>query len=623
MIRGITVRSLRRIGLTTKRPIATTLVGTKSNCFVNPGCGSSVDTLTSNLHIWSHSEGFPRPSNKRGVIRQSSTSNISKLELEREKQLLKDTIQFTEAPIGDITMEGVRSMKFLIKKWCNRQTFPASQKAEEILERLIAEGRDGQNLDATVEAKMYNVVINSYGKSGHIDGPSKAEEVARRMWDRWDSAPVDDILRPAVPDIFTFNSLMHAWSMIKGEEAVLKAEKIMDKLESGDFPAKADAFSYNTMMNAYANQKHEFGYAQKAEDMLLHMSELQREGETGISPNTTSFNIVLKAWQNSGGGIEGAKRAESILKLMIKLYKDGHQEVQPNLISFATVINAYARHAKMTPEAADHLEGVADLLLNTETDISQTHGYVVQIFSKILEYITKGGLKDSGERASRILDKMIQAKEDGKTPDSPTIKIYTEVMRASLASGGDSKEALQMFNKIVDGEANIEPNTIMMNGVLHHHCRNGDVDAAEKLFQSMSTIAEEKGFFTRPDSATYNMMANLYFHKNVPDAAPRAFRLFEHMEKQYDAGYLTKLDIFLYSITVNILFKSNKTGMSMKAYNVLMKAIERFDSGDLKQQPDTIIFNMVLTSLTKQHTTKASERAMVSYRMLSESLSYP
>ena len=99
-------------------------------------------------------------------------------------------------------------------------------------------------------------------------------------------------------------------------------------------------------MNLYANQIGEYGFAQKAEDDLLQMSQLSNNGSLNINPDTLSFNTVLKAWKNSAGGIKNAKRAESILRLMVKLYSEGHENVRPDSISWYTVIYAYGKHFK-------------------------------------------------------------------------------------------------------------------------------------------------------------------------------------------------------------------------------------------------------------------------------------
>ncbi len=124
-----------------------------------------------------------------------------------------------------------------------------------------------------------------------------------------------DMMMPPKPDIITYNTLLSAYAnLLQNEAAVKKAEQIMLLLEnnsnqdndqtkssSSSYP-QPDTLTYNMLMNIYANQIGEYGYAQKAEDVLLKMSKLRKEGSNAVVPDTTSFNIVLKAWRNSGGG---------------------------------------------------------------------------------------------------------------------------------------------------------------------------------------------------------------------------------------------------------------------------------------------------------------------------------
>ena len=244
---------------------------------------------------------------------------------------------------------------------------------ESLLERLIEEYDEGLNEDAffTVSNKEYNVVMNAYRKStffreqerqqkqyrqrqrqhrrqvkyGIIDGYGdgydddhdeneaknvehegiiKLEALLQRMKDRYENYKTifdetststntnqDDGRLPPKPDIYTFNTLLSAYShQFRNEKAVQKAEDIIKMLESSTFDdeknatifVKPDTVSYNVLMNIFANQVGEYGYAQKAEDVLLNMSKMRKEGSDTIVPDTTSFNIVLKAWKNSGGG---------------------------------------------------------------------------------------------------------------------------------------------------------------------------------------------------------------------------------------------------------------------------------------------------------------------------------
>ena len=151
---------------------------------------------------------------------------------------------------------------------------------------------------------------------------TKAEELVQRMKSRFENYAnlfpdeIDKITDtnknnfnefddriPPKPDALTYNSLLSVYSnQYNNEKAVENAEKIIKLLESPDESVQADTITYNTLINIYANQIGEYGYAQKAEDVLLNMSKLRKEGSELVKPNTMSFNIVLKAWRNSGGG---------------------------------------------------------------------------------------------------------------------------------------------------------------------------------------------------------------------------------------------------------------------------------------------------------------------------------
>jgi len=620
----------------------------------------------------------------------SGRNGMSRHDLEKEKQLTGEANELHELPLGSLSWEDIQHAKRLIHRLTHTNNYTSVKNAERLLERLVAEGNGsesgsgngiggsdgqegGQNPAAYVEDKLYNTIIGAYGKCNHYDSASRAHDVLDRMTDRYETSTSamynnndDDgdessssssvLLKSPSPNIVTYNSLMNAWCNSGSEEAVERVEHLMEILESEDdgtmhsrgvLALQPDNISYNTLMNTYANQVNEYGYAQKAEDVLLRMSELQKDGKADISPCTTSFNTVLKAWKNtatvSGGGMESAKRAEGILKLMIKLHAEGHTGIKPDPISFTSLVHAYAKpHGEdrtITPEVADCLEGIADILisegengdsdgdsdsdsggavsLSVSASVGKTHGIAATTFGSIIEFIGKGDLEDAGIRAKRLLDKMKDAKVAGKIVDSPNTKIYSQVLRCLIQndnsdSDSNSKDtaAMDMIQDMMEGNAAVEPNAYMMNGVLHHFSRSGDVEGAESFFKTMTKVAEEKGYFTRPDVASYNIMANMYFRSKNKDTARKVYQLFQHMEESYDAGLLFETELFFYSIVINMLQKSSELHLRQKAYDVLLAAIKRSDDGQLRGQADSIMFNLVLSSLAKQYNNVSAKKAV-------------
>jgi pentatricopeptide repeat protein len=83
--------------------------------------------------------------------------------------------------------------------------------------------------------------------------------------------------------------------------------------------------------------------AERAEDLLRHMDELNESGEnTDAKPNVRSFNTVINAYAKSGRQ-DAALKAESVLDLMERLYESGNEEVRPDVHSFSTVINGESK----------------------------------------------------------------------------------------------------------------------------------------------------------------------------------------------------------------------------------------------------------------------------------------
>ena len=562
------------------------------------------------LHVHSIVRDRKFSSTPSQAVTNSSSMARDQEVFDKTKEILYST------DLGSMQLQQISDAKSLLFIFANRKTFEGSEIAEELLERLVAEGRDGGNRSAQVEAKIYNAVIEGYAKSKTFQGASKAEALLERMMERSEHSrdSNDNGFVAAKPDVVSYNSLMNAWSQSGDEDAVSKAEDLVAFLESDDAPVNPDSVTYNVMMNTYANQVGKYGYAQKAEDILLLMTALQKDGKNSIHPDTLSFNIVLKAWKNSGGGVESAKRAEDILRLMIKLYMDGHYDVKPDKISFQTVVHAYMKHGDngtLNEDIANHLEGIIHVLLDESGDLSLVRGIVFGTVNKTLEGIRNSGLPDAGDRAKRILDSMVKARDAGKTVDAPDAMAFASVMNAYLSNPSTLHKGRLMMEDWMQGKYPVLPTTYSLNNILHIFCKQEDVGSASDLLQKMTQLASEKGYKTLPDIATFNMMANLYFQSNHKDSAARAFSLLGQLEESFDAKTLKELDPFVYSVVVHKLTQSENPIIREKSFDVLMRMVERYDARQLKKDPETYVYNMVLSSITKRYSAEGAQKALV------------
>ena len=76
------------------------------------------------------------------------------------------------------------------------------------------------------------------------------------------------------------------------------------------------------------------------------------------------------------------------------------------------------------------------------------------------------------------------------------------------------------------------------------------------------------------------------------------------------------LDLFPYEVVLEKLQKRSvekmKSGISQISYDLLMKIIDLHFDRHLPHHPDRLTFNMVLSTLSRECTEEAAEKAMVS-----------
>jgi len=214
-----------------------------------------------------------------------------------------------EIPIGKMTPEHITDAQSLIFKWCEVPSFRDAERAEFMLNRLITETSDGGNHSLHLPLSIYVRLLEAYSKSDVVGtGPLYAHNLLQRMIERHDDYhPINaDLARSRnsslnkilpTPDITCFNTVLHGWANSSHPQAIEKIEELFGVLEQNitkGYHPQPNTSTYNILINAYANHASFYGYAQKAEDVLLKMANINSQNQSFVRPNTTSFNLVLK-----------------------------------------------------------------------------------------------------------------------------------------------------------------------------------------------------------------------------------------------------------------------------------------------------------------------------------------
>ncbi|KAL7549747.1 hypothetical protein ACHAWF_013014 [Thalassiosira exigua] len=604
-----------------------------------------------NIHHWSYqpspsSATFFRPLQPRQwqKRRSLSESNIGRIETEpgklaaselnersgadRDEYSLHSNIHYLLSekiiPVGSMRVSNVDKARFFlhtVSKWHNER---GAKLSEALLERLYEEQCAGVGFDSSfdhiVDTEMYNACMDAWNKS-KVDGEMivrHVESIMKRMEERSFRASDegDDSFRyQARPDRISYNCLINAYSKWDVDSSE-KVEKILEKMtsltddvkdEGDDSYIRPDIVTYNSLMGYYASRKDQQSAAQRAEDLLLHVSGLASGGEN-IEINTTTFNIVLKAWGNSGGGIHAAERAEALLRKMVQFASQGYGNIKPDAISFSTVINAYS---KVDPgDTSVALERTEILLDDLEGSfISDSDANIHSCYNAAANMIVKSGSEDS---VDRVKDLMRRMKNMDRSPGGnmyiSLIEAYAkEVNEDSIRRGQEL-----LWEMMGNPEPNLREDSVIAFNILLHAILNKRTEKSLELAEEMWNAMEKSDENARPDLRSYSILISALSRSSAEDCEQKAVEHLRKMLKSYgDGNERAKPNSFVFNCVISMLARSKQHKWTDDVmYRTLMAMINQQKRGNTSVIPDTITYNLVIGKLAQTPTKDNAKKVL-------------
>ena len=147
-----------------------------------------------------------------------------------------------------------------------------------------------------------------------------------------------------IPNMFCFNSVIHAYSRSHDQDAGLHAERVLRLLEDlhsnyGIYRLKPNTFIMNAVIHAWSRSANPLA-GERVEEILVHMEEQYRVGKYQMQPNTRTYGLALATWAKSIDSNK-AYRAYNILRRMDEESKN-NEHVTKNVNCYNAVINAAA-----------------------------------------------------------------------------------------------------------------------------------------------------------------------------------------------------------------------------------------------------------------------------------------
>lgn len=300
----------------------------------------------------------------------------------------------------------------------------SAQRATEILHKMLdiyESGEWGKNKPGVY---AFNGVISAWANcaSGDIGNADKAEELLNLMeklyFDK--DKPEYNHLKP---DSITYNTAIKAWTNSKEDASILKAEKLMEHMETrfnavGDqfLDVKPDSYTYNTMITGWLRSDLGITSAQNAEDLLRKMVGKYLDGHNELQPHQKIFSAIIDKWAKSDPSKNVAvKRSIALLNLMESLYEGGCSQLKPDKITYTNIIDAIARSRSPTgaPIALSLLETMEKKYNDGDVNVQPS----AQTYSCVLLSLLNSDMEDKHIVAQKIPKRM---EEIGVIPNAFT-----------------------------------------------------------------------------------------------------------------------------------------------------------------------------------------------------------
>eukprot|EP00980_Cylindrotheca_fusiformis_P011521 scaffold2708_cov119-Cylindrotheca_fusiformis.AAC.9 len=210
----------------------------------------------------------------------------------------------------------VYSYSVVLTAWAKHATseqYPdAPDRALAILNGMVEYGGIQPNVVS------YSTVIQAFAEQG------RAKEAESLLNDMLTSA--DDTIIPN-PDMYTFSSVLYAWTKSRSPHAADRAEAILVQMLqlylAGKLDQPPNVYCYTNVLACLANSKKQ-GSAHRALQILRSMQQNHAEASnTMAAPNLISYNTVINAFANEidRGGISRAE-VESMVEQVFDLLEE-------------------------------------------------------------------------------------------------------------------------------------------------------------------------------------------------------------------------------------------------------------------------------------------------------------
>ncbi|KAL9191041.1 hypothetical protein ACHAXT_000747 [Thalassiosira profunda] len=419
--------------------------------------------------------------------------------------------------------------------------------------------------DTWTNTRSYNLVINSWAKSGSDESVTRAEAL---LADMEDSSTLS-------PDLLTYSGVVSCLAQSKRGADHPKADAVLRRLQANGI--QPDAVIYNQVMNIYSKQGTN-GASQRCEKVLKQMESLASAGNEQVAPDVRTYNLLLSAYANEKGPAE----AEKVISRMHM------NNIKPNAVSFTTTMDAYAKIGD-AHNSLRILSLMEKEYNNGNSDAKPTR----RAYMSALNSLAKSGRGDAGTRAEALVQTMERM---GLKPDT---QVFNVLINCHKNSAARAEKVLYRMG---------ERDVVSYSSVMHIHSTTGGVKAAKRAQELLDEMQKED---VEPNAHAFNSVITALSRSGIKNAAQKAEGLLKKMEALYEETGNANLQpsARVYTSVISAWAKSNEPGSALRAEILLKLMWAMYKRGNKAAKPNCHTFTSVINCWAKSRDKDAGERA--------------
>jgi PPR repeat len=366
---------------------------------------------------------------------------VSTTGLPRHKQIAwlhEMTNTFIETTPGDLSKSQVQQSHLLLNAWSHLEqpNHEHALQAEILLKRVVDERMAG-NLEAELNVKDYNCLLEGWARSG--SGEAAAE--------RCELILMEMQAHPTIrPNLSSFKTVLMAWRCATEQESnyshdsCLRAQQVLEWMidlyvTGQNRLACPDSDCFDICLQAWARSNHPEAPA-KTEQLLGAMEQLYEATLIQkLKPQTTSFNAVLYSWSKHGN----AERAVKVLGFMEHLAATGETPV-PDMVSYSTVISGFAKQLNGARQAEKLLQRVEQEYKNGNMQLEPD----TMLYNTVISAWSKSFQQGAYRRARSILSRQMTLHKQTGGRFRPDVYGFTSVLGCCALERKEQSKAFQV-----------------------------------------------------------------------------------------------------------------------------------------------------------------------------------